>query len=403
VDFRSNAPRAAALVGAGAAGAGVALAVAFGAGSFGGTSTTTVREVVEPSVSTAPASSTLGPNGKRASIYDIYQRTAPGVVQITAITEISADPFSSPFGPAVEQQRALGSGFVISKAGYIVTNYHVVAGAKSVQVSFSNNESMKARVIGSDPSTDLSVLQVNASSRALTPLVFGNSDSIKVGDAVIAIGNPFGLSRTVTAGIVSALQRLITAPNQYAIDHVIQTDAAINHGNSGGPLINGRAEVVGVNAQIDTGTTGEQGNVGIGFAIPSNTVKSVVSQLIKNGKVEHAYLGLDAEPITPDLARVIRLPTRTGLLVGSVQIGSPAAIAGLREGTNEVTVAGETYTLGGDVIIRVDGVPVSSLADLRDALSTKQPGQTMKLVIYREAKKMTIKVKLGRQPSSPSG
>jgi S1-C subfamily serine protease len=391
----------AALVGAGAAGAGVALAVAIGVG-VGGT-TTTVREI-QQSVSTSPAASTLAGPTKRLSIYDIYSRTAPGVVQITATSVISipSDPFADPFAPSVEQQRALGSGFVISKAGYVVTNYHVVAGAGSVQVSFSNNESMRARIVGSDPSTDLSVLQVNANSRALTPLVLGDSDAVRVGDAVIAIGNPFGLSRTVTAGIVSALQRQITSPNQYTIDHVIQTDAAINHGNSGGPLLNPRGEVIGVNAQIDTGSTGAQGNVGIGFAIPSNTVKNVVAQLIKHGKVEHAWLGISAQSITPDLAKVITLPTRSGLLIERVQVGSPAATAGLTAGSREVTVAGETYTLGGDVIVRADGVLVVSLARLRDVLSTKKPGDTMKLVIFRDGKKTTVKVKLGRQPSSPS-
>jgi S1-C subfamily serine protease len=403
VDLRTNAPRVAALVGAGAAGAGVALAVAIGLGGVGGTSTTTVREIRE-SVSTSPAASTVGTTTKRVSIYDIYSRTAPGVVQITAtsVITIPSDPFSNPFGPSVERQRALGSGFVISKAGYVVTNYHVVAGAGSVQVSFSNNESMKARIIGSDPSTDLSVLQVNANSRALTPLIFGDSDAVRVGDPVIAIGNPFGLSRTVTSGIVSALQRQITSPNQYTIDHVIQTDAAINHGNSGGPLLDAGGEVIGVNAQIDTGNTGEQGNVGIGFAIPSNTVKNVVAQLIKNGKVAHAYLGISAQLITPDLVKTIKLPTRSGLLVESVQAGSPAANAGLRGGTREVTVAGETYTLGGDMIVRADGVLVGSLARLRDVLSMKKPGDSMTLVIFRDAKKTTIKVKLGRQPSSPS-
>jgi S1-C subfamily serine protease len=402
VDFRSKAPPAVALVGAGAVGAGVALAVAIGVGGVGRTSTTTVREI-RPSVSTSPAASTLGTTGKKPSINDIYQRAASGVVQITATsTVVPSDPFV-PFGPQVEQQKALGSGFVISKAGYIVTNDHVVAGAKSIQVSFSNNESMKARIVGSDPSTDLSVLQVRASSRALTPLVLGDSDGTKVGDSVIAIGNPFGLSRTVTAGIVSALQRQITTPNEYTIDHLIQTDAAINHGNSGGPLLNIRGEVIGVNAQIDTGSAGVQGNVGIGFAIPSNTVKSVVAQLIKSGTVEHAYLGIRAQAITVDLAGVIRLPVRTGLLVEAVQYGSAAAKAGLKGGTKQVTVAGESYTLGGDVLVRAEGVLLGSVARLRDVLSTMKPGETMKLVIYRDGKKMTLRVKLGRQPSSPSG
>src|SRR6266516_106282 len=164
---------------------------------------------------------------------------------------------------SVRRRQALGSGFVIDKAGHIVTNYHVVQGARQVEVSFSNNESVKAQVVGTDPSSDLAVLQVKVNSRALTPLSLGDSDGVRVGDSVVAIGNPFGLDRTVTAGIVSALQRQITSPNEYAIDHVIQTDAPITHGNSGGPLIDAEGHVIGVNAQIDTGNTGEQGNVGI--------------------------------------------------------------------------------------------------------------------------------------------
>src|ERR671929_1046489 len=174
---------------------------------------------------------------------------------------------------------ALGSGFVIDKAGHIITNDHVVEGARSVDVSFSNNESMRARIVGVDPSTDVAVLQVDAHSRALTPLPLGNSDLVRVGDSVVAIGNPFGYDRTVTAGIVSALQRVIQAPNSYSIDHVIQTDAALNKGNSGGPLLNARGDVIGVNSQISTGDSGTTGNVGVGFAVPINTVRTVVAQL----------------------------------------------------------------------------------------------------------------------------
>src|SRR5919202_506839 len=192
------------------------------------------------------------------------RRAAPGVVQVTSTSVVKLDN-TDPFGfqipgfPQQETQRALGSGFVIDKAGHIVTNYHVIAGARSVEVSFSNHDSMKARVVGKDPGTDLALLKVDARSRALTPLALGDSDTVRVGDSVVAIGNPFGLDRSVTAGIVSALQREIQAPNSYAIDHVIQTDAAINHGNSGGPLLNANGRVIGVNAQIETGSAGGAG------------------------------------------------------------------------------------------------------------------------------------------------
>jgi S1-C subfamily serine protease len=403
VSLRTVLPTSATLVGAGALGAGVALAVTFGVGAMDRTTTTTVREV---SVPTTSASDNFAKRSGALTISAVYRRLAPGVVQITATSEVRvpADPFLNPFGaPLVQQQKALGSGFVIDKAGHIITNYHVVAGAKSVQVSFSDNESLEATVVGSDPSTDIAVLRVKATSRALTPLRLGDSDQVKVGDQVVAIGNPFGLARTVTAGIVSALQRQITSPNQFTIDHVIQTDAAINHGNSGGPLIDAEADVIGVNAQIDTGNTGEQGNVGIGFAIPSNTVKTVVAQLISKGRVEHAFLGINPQVLTPTLARIFRLPTKQGVLVEKVEPGSGAAKAGLKGGSTQVTVAGESYWLGGDIIVSADGVPVDSLARLRDLVSARKPNDTIRLRIYRGSKQLTVNVKLGRQPSSPSG
>jgi S1-C subfamily serine protease len=393
-------------VGAGAVGAGVALAVALGIG-LGETKTTEIRDVRLPA--TTAVSNSLNPRVGQLTIGQIYRAVAPGVVQITATSQVvkPEDPFFNPFGPTVETQKALGSGFVMDKAGHIVTNYHVIAGAKSVQVSFSNNESMKATVVGSDATTDLAVLRVNATARALTPLMFGDSDTVQVGDQVVAIGNPFGLARTATAGIVSALQRQITSPNQYTIDHVIQTDAAINHGNSGGPLIDMNSQVIGVNAQIDTGNTGEQGNVGIGFAIPSNTVKTVVSQILKNGHAVHPLLGVEPQPVTPALRQILHLPAASGMLVAGVEPGSGAARAGLRGGKRQVTVAGETYVVGGDVIARIDGEPVSSLDRLRDLVSAKKPGDKMILRIYRSVssgwKQMTLRVELGRQPSSPSG
>jgi putative serine protease PepD len=393
-------PRAAGLVGVAAAGAGLALAGAALFGNLGGT-TTTLREV---QIGAPTSASVSFAHSKALSIYQVFKRSAPGVVQVTSTQDVQVPSdsfFGNPF-PQVERRQALGSGFVIDKAGHVVTNYHVVQGAKQAEVSFSNNESVKARIVGVDPSSDLAVLQVKVSSRALTPLPLADSDTVRVGDSVVAIGNPFGLDRSVSAGIVSALQRQITAPNEFAIDHVIQTDAAINHGNSGGPLLNSAGQVIGVNSQIETGGTG-QGNVGIGFAIPSNTVKTVVAQLIKNGKVQHAYLGISARPITPDLARAFRLPVKKGLLVEGVQPGSGAAKAGLKAGKTQVTLAGESYTLGGDVIVRADGLHVASLDRLRDVIAAKEVGDTVRLEIYRGDSTKTVEVKLGRQPPSPSG
>jgi S1-C subfamily serine protease len=282
--------RAVGLVASAFLGGGIALGGAAALGKLGD-KTTVIREEMPPP-SSAPAAFQAG---RRESINEIYRSSAPGVVHIETTTRVSQqnDPFfGNPFGTTTETQRALGSGFVIDRAGDIVTNYHVVHGAATIQVSFSNNERYRAHLVGSDPSTDIAVLKVNVQASALKALPLGNSDAVRVGDQVIAIGNPFGLDRSVTSGIVSAVQRRIEAPNNLSIAHVIQTDAALNHGNSGGPLLDAQGDVVGVNAQIETGGVGD-GNVGIGFAIPINTVKDVVGQLIRHGKVEHAFLGIE--------------------------------------------------------------------------------------------------------------
>jgi S1-C subfamily serine protease len=363
--------------------------------------TTVVTETVDsPNPSTTPTSRGL-------SINEIYERAAPGVVRINATSSStstspgSLDPFGSPV-PSVPSASALGSGFVIDKAGHIVTNYHVVQGADQVTVSFSNRDTVRAEVVGTDPSTDLAVLRVQTSAAALTPLPLGDSDRLQVGDPVVAIGNPFGLDRTATSGIVSALQRLITAPNRFTIDHVIQTDAPINHGNSGGPLLNSRGQVIGVNTQIETGDTAT-GNVGIGFAVPSNTVKDVVAQVMRTGRVDHAYLGISGQAVTPDVAETYNLPVEKGVLVGSVTTGSGADKGGLKGGDTQVVVAGETYVLGGDIIVSVDGKQISSIDQLRDAIAGHKPGDRVKLVIYRAADKSSVTVTLGRQPPSPQG
>ena len=365
-------------------GAGAALAVDSAVGDEGGT--TVIREVAQASESPASFES-----GEGRSIGDIYARSARGVVQVIA-TQVSSDsPF---FGP--QETTASGSGFVIDKAGHIVTNYHVIEGARELQVNFSGDDRMDAKVIGSDPSTDIAVLQIDAQARALTPLPLGDSETVRVGDAVIAIGNPFSLERTVTAGIVSALQRRITAPDGFAIDEVIQTDAAINRGNSGGPLMNANGEVVGVNAQIETETGG---NVGIGFAIPINTVKEVVSQLIEGGKVEHAYLGIEMATIDDTVAETFNLPVDHGVLVMRVHDGSPAERAGLKGGTTPAVVEGESYLLGGDVITKADGDEIESADELGDIVASKKPGDELELEINRKNETQTITITLGRRPS----
>src|SRR4051812_16253977 len=348
-----------------------------------GISTTVVQQQAASasSASTVPAAS-----GSALTVNEIYRRSGPGVVQITT-TEGSS--------------QALGSGFVLDKSGYIATNYHVVDGATSIEVRFSNDDTLKATLIGSDPSTDIALLKVDASPGALTPLTLANSDNVQVGDAVVAIGNPFGLERTVTTGIVSALQRAVQAPNGYTIDHVIQTDAAINHGNSGGPLLDTTGAVIGVNSQIETGGSGD-GNVGIGFAVPSNTVKTVLAQLRADGKVEHAYLGVSALDISADIAKAYSLPVDKGVVIQTVTPGSGASDAGLKAGTEQAVIAGESFRMGGDVIVSADGKSVSSIDELRDVIANHKPGDKIELEIYRGGNSKTVTVTLGRQPTTPS-
>ena len=392
------------LAAAGAVGAAVTLGAAAASGALG-RSTTTVREIAGPTVASEPEAASFAHTTSPLTIHDIYVRDAPGVVQVTATSRVTTqpDPFLDPFGfggATTQTQQALGSGFVLDKAGHIVTNYHVVQGASRVEVSFSNQERLPARVIGRDPSTDIAVLQVHVSSRALTPLALGDSDLVRVGDSVVAIGNPLGEDRSITSGIVSALERRIYAPNGAPIDHAIQTDAALNHGNSGGPLLDANGQVIGVTSQIQTSGASD-GNIGIGFAIPVNTVQSVVAQLIASGHVVHPFVGVQARAITPAVAQLFRLPVSHGLLVSSVCKDTGASKAGLHGATQQVTVAGDTWPLGGDIIVKADGSAIGSVDMLRQIVSQKKPGESVQLEVVRGDKHMTLNVKLGRQPLTP--
>jgi S1-C subfamily serine protease len=322
----------------------------------------------------------------------VYDEAAPGVVQITSI-QVATDPLTG----QPQAATALGSGFVLDRQGYVATNYHVVAGSRRVSVSFSNNDSLAAKVVGTDPSTDLAVLKVSASQQALKPLPLADSDQVHVGQWVAAIGNPLGLDRTVTAGIVSALHRQIQAPNGFAIAQAIQTDAAINHGNSGGPLLDLKGHVIGVNSQI--ATAGSEGNIGIGFAIPSNTVKKVSAELIATGHVAHAYLGVGVQELTPDVAQTLNLPVEKGLIVETVVKESAAAQAGIRAGKRNVVIDGQSYRVGGDIIVSVDGSPVESTSDLLGTLAEKEPGDRLTVEVYRGTKRLKLEVTLGRQPA----
>ena len=380
------------------AGAGLALGGAALIGELG--DHTTVQQVM-PSAQPAntntsqPAAATRGLTPET-----VYKQDGPGVVQITAtsVTQTPADPFNLlPSTPQTTQ--SLGSGFVIDRAGHIVTNYHVIQGAEKVQVSFSGQDQLPATVVGKDRSTDLAVLKIDAHARALTPLQLGNSDAVRVGDAVYAIGNPFGLTRTLTTGVISAVQRQIFAPNGVPIESAIQTDAAINHGNSGGPLIDAFGRVIGVTSQIQTGGGTNQGNVGIGFAIPINTVRDITGQIIAHGMAQHAFLGLSAASLTPQLKRLFNLPVAQGLLVQRITAGSAAAKAKIQQGTTSVVVQGESYWIGGDIITRVDGQPVTDVEQLFSAVLRKHPGDKVTLDVWHHGKKRTVTVTLGARKS----
>jgi putative serine protease PepD len=347
----------ASLLGAACLGAGGGAAV-YAASSSGGGTKTVVRQVTVEHSQPASQSNAL-------SVNEIYRRAHRGVVDITVSTG------SSPFGGS-GSGRAEGSGFVYDSKGDIVTNQHVVDGAQSVTVKFWNGRTYKATVVGTDSSTDLAVIHVNAPASQLHPLSLADSSEVQVGDGVVAIGSPFGLEGTVTSGIVSALHREMRSETGFTIDDSIQTDAAINHGNSGGPLLSSSGQVIGVNSQIDSESGGSDG---VGFAIPSNTVQTVVSQLISTGKAQHAYLGVSIEPQASGSG------ARIAELRGS---DTPAAKAGLR---------------AGDVITALEGHEIASPEALQSAVSNHQPGDTVTVTYKRDGASHTAQVKLGTRPS----
>jgi S1-C subfamily serine protease len=347
-------------------------------------------KVVRQEAITRPASNTKG--GGR-TVADIYKTEGRGVVFIQAqgVTD-SQSPFGVP-----QQGTATGSGFVVGKDGYILTNAHVVEGASNVKVRFTENgDFVPAEVKGRDASSDLAVLKVDPSKADLRPIPLGNSDDSQVGDPVIAIGNPFGFTRTVTTGIVSALQRQIDAPNGFTIDHVIQTDAAINPGNSGGPLLDANGKVLGINSQIATGGSGN-GSVGIGFAIPINTAKKLLPRLEKGEKVQRPFIGVTTAPVTKSLAQDLNLPTTSGALVQDVTKGTPADKAGLRAGTTQTS---DGLTIGGDIIVGVDGKKIKKPGDVLSALNGKKPGDQVTIEYYRGRSKKSVKLTLANRPAN---
>jgi putative serine protease PepD len=329
---------AGALIGAGG-GAATYAALSSGNGN------TIVRQVT---VSDAQPTSSSG----NLSVQSIYQLANKGVVEVTA-------------------GQGQGSGFVYDGDGHIVTNDHVVDGATSVSVRFWNGKTFDAQVVGTDASTDLAVLKVDAPASNLFPLSLGDSSKLAVGDSVVAIGSPFGLEGTVTSGIVSALHREMTSPNHFAIDNSIQTDAAINHGNSGGPLLNAQGKVVGITSQIESNSGG---NEGVGFAIPSNTVSSIAAQLISSGKAEHAFLGVVLQDSS----------AQTGAAISQVRAGTPAARAALR---------------AGDVVTTAAGTQINSASELRAVINAHRPGDAISVTYTRGGQSHTVTVKLTARPA----
>jgi S1-C subfamily serine protease len=374
-----------------------AILLATGVVDTGGKTTVVQRQA--PLAASVPGAPAAEQSSGGLTVGDIYRKVAPGIAYIEATI---VQTTSSPFGfPQQQRGQATGSGFVLNRKGYIATNAHVVTGAKNVQVRFGKGNPTSAKLVGTDPSTDLAVIKVDPSRVKLTPVSLGDSDKLRVGDPVVAIGNPFGYEDTVTTGIVSALGREIQAPNNFSIDHAIQTDAAINPGNSGGPLLDQQGRVVGINAQIATEGSGK-GSVGIGFAIPVNLAKQVLPALIKSGKVRHAYIGITTAPVNPTIVKDLNLPAAKGALVQAVEPGSPAAKGGLRAGRTKTS---SSLIAGGDLIVGVDGRPVRTPQDIAGAIADNKPGDRAVIEFFRGRARKTITLTLGdrpaKAPSSP--
>ena len=312
----------------------------------------------------------------------VYRRNIPTVVNVTS----RAMAFDFFYG--MVPQEGQGSGFVIDKEGHILTNYHVIADARQVEVTMHNRKKYKATVVGTDPPHDLAVIQIKAPD--LVPSVLGDSRNLQVGQKVYAIGNPFGLAGTMTRGIVSSI-RPVREPNGATIEEAIQTDAAINPGNSGGPLMNWHGEVIGINTMI-LSSVGQ--NSGVGFAIPINTAKAVLNDLMTLGRVRRPALGVRTIPISAELAEEIGLPVDYGLLIVQVTPGGSADRAGLRAGTERAYLGNIPIMLGGDLIVAIDGEKIGDEQDLSQMMNNHRAGDTVKITIFRDKKKMDVTVSL---------
>jgi putative serine protease PepD len=321
----------------------------------------------------------------------VYRQAAPAVANIlTKATQY--DFFMDPV--AVE---GAGSGFVIDPRGYVLTNYHVVQGAQTIEVVLGDRSRYVGKFIGADQRNDVALVKIDPKGKTLAALTLGDSGKLQVGQKVLAIGNPFGFQSTLTTGVVSALGRTVQTSETTFIDEAIQTDASINHGNSGGPLLNSHGEVIGINSAIYTpsGTT-----AGIGFAIPINTARQIAQDLITEGRVHRAYLGVGTLPLGGGLAEALDLPVKEGLLVESLARGGPGERGGIHGGNRQVVIGMQRLNIGGDVIVALDGKPAVNQLDVNVALNRKRPGEKITVTVYRGNKKMDIEVTLGERPGN---
>jgi S1-C subfamily serine protease len=382
----------------GAVGAALVLLVLVVVFDFGrGEQATVVQPADVPADLSVEGDAGLSPS-------QLYSRVANGVVMVRAT--FAAQDTWNPWGDPQQSVQSIGTGFVASKAGDIITNAHVVLDqqgqtANKVTVVFNTpggeGDEFEADLVGVDGDSDVAVLRVDPHKAPVQPLALGDSSKVVVGEPVVAIGNPLGYDFSITSGIVSAVERTVEAPTGAVIPNAIQTDAAINPGNSGGPLINGRGEVIGINEQI---ATQSGGNEGLGFAVPINTAIRVMGQLKKNGEVAYAWLGVNGKSLTPDLAKTFDLSVERGALVESVAADGPAEKAGIRGGGDTVTIQGQQYVVGGDVIVKVDDTAIESFDDVIAFLLEKKPGDKVDVQIMRDGKTQTVAATLGERPKS---
>ena len=373
------------------------------------TATKTVVRTTTPAASNSTVALNTAPvSGEGLTPAQIYQQYSAGVVEVFSTFSATQSQQLSPFGQqSGGAAQALGSGFVVSSEGYIITNAHVVEDngtrASSVSVMFKNADGtdstkVPATIVGIDETSDVALLKIDpAKAPQLLALTLGDSSAVQVGEPVVAIGNPLGYDFTVTSGIVSAVNRNLESPNGSVIPDGIQTDAAINSGNSGGPLFNAHGEVIGINEQI---ATQSGGNEGLGFAVPINTAKNVIEQLKSSGKVTYAWLGIQGQSITSDVAGALGLKVDNGVLIAAVTQGSPAEKAGLKGGTQQSQLQGQTLVAGGDIITAIDGEKVTGMDDLISIINQHKPGDTVTLTVLSGTSTKDVKVTLTERPAN---